>query len=749
MRESIHGLGSATIAPGINDAVSARPPRYHPPVARPDYRTDPRFRVVTGVCPHDCPDSCAWQVAVDRASERAVDIWGHDRHPFTAGKLCGKVDNYLERSYHRDRLTTPLRRVGRKGEGKFEAIGWDAAIAEVAARTRAIIERHGPEAILQYSYAGTMGLLQGEGMAQRLFHRLGATRLARTICASAGKHGLLYTLGRSIAMDPLDFEHARLIWLWGTNTLTSNMHLWPVIQRARKRGARVIVIDPIRTRTARAADEWIPIRPGTDAALALAIMHVLIRDELVDHDYVDKATIGFAELRERVGEWPPDRAEAITGIPAARIDALAHEYATVRPAAIRINYGLQRHRGGGMAVRSIACLPALIGAWRERGGGLQLSSSGSFAFDLRGLERPDLLGDRSPRTFNMNRLGEALSLDPERRRHAYLRERPIDPLPDHAGPGIEALFVYNCNPAAVAPDQRAVTEGLRREDLFTVVLEHFATDTVDYADIVLPATTQLEHWDILKSYGHLYLALNRPAIPPVGESLPNSEIFRRIARALGFEDSCFFESDEAILQQFVDSQRDPCMRGISWARLLDEGFCRLDVPEPYLPFADGEFPTASGRCELYSEAMKRDGYDPLPTYTPPEVAGVDDHEVLHCISPPAHSFLNSTFVNIDKFAAREGQPMLLIHPDDAAARGLSEGEVVEVGNARGSVRLPVQITDAVVRGTVVAPSIWWAKLSADKRNINWLTSPEETDMGAGALFFDTPVRVRASASAAG
>ncbi|MFO7563512.1 MAG: molybdopterin oxidoreductase family protein [Enhygromyxa sp.] len=715
-------------------------------MARPDYRTDPRFRVVTGVCPHDCPDSCAWEVAVERSSERALDLWGHAEHPFTAGKLCGKVDNYLERTYHRDRLSTPLRRVGPKGEGRFEAIGWDQAIAEIAKRTQAVVEGRGPEAVLQYSYAGTMGLLQGEGMAQRFFNRLGATRLGRTICASAGKQGLLYTLGAALGSDPLDFEHARLIWLWGTNTLTSNMHLWPVISRARKQGARVIVIDPIRTRTARAADEWIPIRPGTDAALALGIMHTLIGEDLVDHDYIARATVGFAELRERVREWSPARVEAITGIPAARLEALAREYARTRPAAIRINYGLQRHRGGGMAVRNIACLPALTGSWRERGGGLQLSSSGSFGLDLRGLERPDLLGDRSPRTFNMNRLGQALSRDPELRRQAHLRERPIDVLPEDPGPPVEALFVYNCNPAAVAPDQRLVLEGLRREDLFTVVLEHFATDTADYADILLPATTQLEHWDILKSYGHLYLALNRPAIPPVGESLANSEIFRRIARAMGFDEPCFGESDEAILQQFVDAQRDPSMAGISWARLLDEGFCRLNLPEPYLPFAAGEFPTPSGRCELYSELMQGDGYDPLPTYIPPEVAGLDDPERLHCISPPAHSFLNSTFVNIDKFARREGQPMLLMHPEDAAARGLGEGATVELQNPRGSVRLPLRISDSVVRGTVVAPSIWWAKLSPQKRNINWLSSPEETDMGAGALFFDTPVWVSRAAS---
>jgi anaerobic selenocysteine-containing dehydrogenase len=713
-------------------------------VSREQYRSDPRFRVVTGTCPHDCPDTCAWQVAVDVESGRAVDIWGHADHPFTQGKLCGKVDNYLERSYHRERLTTPLRRVGRKGEGRFEAISWDAALREIAERTQAVVDRHGAESVLQYSYAGTMGLLQGEGMAQRFFNRLGATRLGRTICASAGKAGILYTQGRSLAMDPMDFEHARLIWLWGSNTLTSNLHLWPIIQKARKAGAKVIVIDPIRTRTARAADEWIAIRPGTDGALALGLMHVLIGEDLVDHEYVERATIGFEALAERVREWPPERVEGITGVPASRIRTLAREYASTRPAAIRINYGLQRHRGGGMAVRNIACLPALIGAWRERGGGLQLSSSGTFLLDLRGLERPDLLGDRKPRTFNMNRLGEALSLDPEDLRRAHLRERPIDPLPDEPGPPVHALFVYNCNPAAVSPDQGAVIHGLAREDLFTVVLEHFQTDTADWADLLLPATTQLEHWDIVKPYGHLYLGLNRPAIAPVGESRSNAEIFRSIAAAMGFDEPCFRESDEAILRQFVADQSDPALVDITWERLSERGFCRLDVPEPYLPFAEGVFPTPSGRCELLCERMAADGYDPLPTFEPGDVERERERvePTLHLISPPAHSFLNSSFVNIEKFAVRERGPALLVHPDDAIPRGIADDAEVAVENHRGVVRLRARVTDEVVRGTVVAPSIWWTKLSPDHRNINWLTPPDETDMGGGALFFDVPVIVR-------
>ncbi len=710
-------------------------------MARPDYASNPAFRVINGVCPHDCPDSCAWQVAVAKDTGRATDIWGHPEHPFTDGKLCTKVDNYLLRTYHADRLTTPLRRVGPKGSGRFESISWETAVEEIAGRTGDAVAEHGAETVLQYSYGGTMGIVQGEGMSQRFFNRLGATRLARTICAEAGMTGMTYTLGRTMGLDPLDFAYAKLILLWGTNTLTANMHLWPVIQRARKAGGRVVVIDPVRTRTAAAADEWIPIRPGTDAALALGMMHVIVTEGLVDQEYVEVGTVGYQGLARRAVEWTPERVEGLSGVPAQRVRTLGREYACTRPAAIRINYGLQRNRGGGMAVRTISCLPALVGAWRERGGGITLSTSGSFGLDKSSVERPDLLGDRSPRTFNMNRLGEALSVDRDDLRRAHYRPRPRDPLPEDPGPPVHALFVYNCNPAAVAPAQEAVTRGLEREDLFTVVLEHFQTDTADYADILLPATTQLEHWDLVKPYGHLYLGLNRPAIDPVANSRPNSEIFRRIARAMGFDEPCFSQGDVSILEEFVGTQTDPCMSGLTWERFLSENFLRLNLPDPYLPFAKGRFPTPSGKCEFRSEAMARDGYDALPTHTPPATADLDP-ETLCCISPPAHSFLNSSFGNIEKFSRREGEPSLLLHPDDARARGVADKAQVVVANERGEVQLRARVRDDVVRGTVVASSILWRKLSPGRRNINWLTSPDETDMGAGALFFDVSVTVR-------
>ena len=717
------------------------------------YQADPTISIITGVCPHDCPDTCSWQVAVERASGRAVDIWGHPDHPVTQGRLCGKVDRYLERTYHAGRLTTPLKRVGPKGSGQFEPVPWDEALTDIAAQLRAITAEHGAEAVLPYSYAGTMGLLQGDGMAERFFNQMGASQLARTICSEAGFEGYLYTIGATEGIDTVDFAHARLILIWGSNTLTSNLHLWNFVQEARKQGARVIVIDPARTRTAQAADEWLAIRPGTDGALALAMMQVIIAEGLHDQAYVDRYTLGFDELKQAVADWTPARAAAITGIPAERITQLAREYATTRPAAIRINYGMQRHYGGGMAMRTITCLPALTGAWRHQGGGIQLSASGNFRhLDRRGLYRPDLLAGRTPRTINMNRLGDALSHDAGRRALAHYRPRPIDPhpRPDQAGPPVMALIVYNSNPAAVAPDQAAVRAGLQRDDLFTVVLEQFQTDTADYADYVLPATTQLEHWDILKPYGHLFLALNRPAIAPVGESLPNSEIFRRLAATLGYDDPCFTEGDEEMLRSLVAAQTHPRFQGITWERLLAEGFVRLNLPEPYLPFVEGNFPTPSGKCEFFSTRMAADGYPPVPVYTPPRWAdelvqtavAADEPPPLACISPPAHSFLNSTFVNLARFQRREGEPLLQIHMQDAAARDIRTGDVVEVANGLGAVQLTAEITDAIVPGTVLAPGIWWAKFSPDGRNINQVTPQDEADMGAGARFYDVLVTVR-------
>jgi anaerobic selenocysteine-containing dehydrogenase len=633
--------------------------------------SDPTVSVITGACPHDCPDTCAWQVAVNIQENRAIDIWGHPDHPITQGRLCNKVDRYLERTYHDGRLTTPLRRVGPKGSGQYEAVSWQAAIADIGTQLTAVADEYGPQSILPYSYCGTMGLLQREGMASRFFNRLGASRLARTICSEAGFEGYAYTIGAAEGMAAEAYAHARLILIWGSNTLTSNVHLWPFIQQARKSGARVIVIDPARTRTARAADEWIAIRPGTDGALAMAMMNVIIGKNLQDSAYIKRYTLGFEALAARVASWTPQRAAAITGIRAQRIQALAVAYAGTKPAAIRVH------------------------------------------------------------------------------------PRPVDPTPspEEAGAPVKALIVYNSNPAAVTPDQQAVLQGLAREDLFTVVLEQFQTDTADYADYILPATTQLEHWDLLKPYGHLYLHLNRPAIPPVGDSLPNSEIFRRLAAAMGFDDPCFQEDDETILRTLVEAQSHKQFASITWQKLLDQGYARIDVPDPHIPFAKGKFPTPSGKCEFYSERMARDGYDPLPDFAPPAWIEADSQaqavavesetngDRLVCISPPAHSYLNSSFANLERFRQREKQPLLIIHPQDAEQRAIGQGDSIQVWNELGSVRLTAELSEEIIAGSVLAPGIWWSKLSPDGRNINQVTPQDEADMGAGAIFYDVQVMV--------
>ena len=682
-------------------------------------------RTVRGACPHDCPDACATITTVEDG--RAVRIAGDPDHPFTNGFLCAKVNRYLERTYHRDRLLYPLRRVGKKGTGTFVRVSWDEAIDEIAERLTAVAAASdGPQSILPYSYAGTMGLVQGSSMDRRFFHLLGASKLDRTICSMAGTVGMRMTVGANIGADGEGIPESDLVLLWGTNTLTSNPHLWPFVLEARKRGARIIGIDPIRTRTMEQCDEWLAIRPGTDAALALAIMHVLFAEGLEDRDYLERYTLGADQLRERVREYSPDRVASITGLPAERIAELGREFGRARSAFIRVNYGLQRHYGGGMAVRTIACLPAVTGHWRRPGGGVQLSTSGTFAFNKTALERPDL----SPpvRTINMIRLGEALT-----RADAGV-----------GGPPVRALVVYNCNPATVAPDRNAVIRGLSREDLFTVVLEHFQTDTADYADIVLPATTQLEHWDIHFAYGHLYASLNRPAIEPLGEAKPNSEIFRLIARRMGMTHPSLADDDVTLIRQSVDTTHER-MRGVTFEALAERGWVRLGVPRPFLPYVEGDFPTPSGKCEFYSERLAQMGIDPLPTYTPPlelpETAPeLAERFPLILISSPRHYFLNSTFVNIESLR-KNAEPECVLHAHDAERRGIADGARVVVFNARGEFTAIARVGDAVREGVVWAPSIWWGKLSRDGTNANATTSQHETDMGAGPVLYDNLVEV--------
>jgi anaerobic selenocysteine-containing dehydrogenase len=683
-------------------------------------------RIVRGACPHDCPDTCAMLVTVE--SGRATRVAGDPEHPVTQGFLCAKVNRYVERTYHRDRLLYPMRRVGPKGTGRFERISWDDALTEIAERLNAIRQSpDGAQGILPYSYAGTMGMVQGESMDRRLFHSIGASKLDRTICSTAGGMGMKMTVGANIGADIEGIPESDLILLWGTNTLTANPHLWPFVTRARENGATVIAIDPIRTRTAAQCDEWIAIRPGTDAALALGMMNVVLARGLQDDDYITRHTIGFDRLRERVSEYSPEVVSGITGIPAETIVSLGERYGRSKAAFIRVNYGLQRHRGGGMAVRTIACLPALVGHWRRPGGGVQLSSSANFAFDKAKLGRPDL----SPpvRTINMIQLGDALT-----KADAGV-----------GGPPVRALVVYNSNPAAVAPDRNLVLEGLRRDDLFTVVLEHFQTDTADHADILLPATTQLEHWDVHFSYGHHYLTLNQPSIDPLGEALPNSEIFRRIAKRMGLTDPLFDDDDLTLIRQSLAWQAEK-IRGITLEKLVEKGWMRLNLPKPYLPFAEGGFPTPSGKCELYSEQMAKMGLDPLPAFTAPyefpeHVPELAARYPLTLISSPAHQFLNSPFVNIDSLRRGAREPECLLHPADAERRGIPVGARVVVYNDRGAFTAVARVEESIRPGVVWAPSIWWGKFAQDGANANQTTSQRVTDMGGGPVFYDNLVEV--------
>ncbi len=679
--------------------------------------------VVRGACPHDCPDTCALRVTVENG--RAIKVEGDPEHPTTHGVLCTKVARYLERTYSDARVLHPLQRIGGKGEGKFRRIGWDEALDTIATRFGDIAASpDGPQAIVPYSYAGTMGLLQYGSMDRRFFHRLGASLLDRTICATAGKAGYVATIGAAIGIDMEQFENARLIIIWGSNPIVSNLHLWSRVQEAKRRGAKLIAIDPYRSLTAEKCHLHLPLLPGTDAALALGMMHVLIGENLIDRDYIDRYTLGFEQLRSRVLDYPPQRVAAITGLSVNQIVALARDYGTIRPAAIRLNYGMQRHAGGGMAMRTAACLPALVGAWRDPAGGALLSSSGTYPVNTAALERPDLIWN-TPRTINMSTIGDALL--------------------DAGDPPIRGLFVYNSNPVAVAPESARVVAGFARADLFTVVHDVFLTDTADYADIVLPATTQLEHIDIHSSYGHLYALANNAAIAPLGEAKPNTEVFRLLAARMGFDDPCFRESDEE-MARYAFVADHPRAQGISWQTLKEKGWQRLNVPSPFAPFATGNFPTPSGKCEFYSQSLADQGLDPLPTFTPPRESMASDPALakkypLAMLSPPARNALNSSFANLPVFLDAEKVPSVEIHPEDAAARGIGDGERVRAFNDRGAMSAVAKVTDKARPGVVVARSIWWRKLSPDGTNANMLTGQALTDMGRAATFYDVLVEV--------
>jgi anaerobic selenocysteine-containing dehydrogenase len=677
---------------------------------------------------------------------RATRLRGDPDHPFTRGGLCVKVDDYLDRVYSPDRVLHPLRRVGPKGSGRFERITWDQALDEIASRFRHVIAEHGPQAILPYSYLGTEGILNGLNAGDAFFNKLGASISERTFCDSGSCTAYFMTIGPTPGVDPESFVHSRYIILWACNVISTNLHLWPFIAEARRRGARVVVIDPVRTRTAQQADWHIPIRPGTDGALALGMMHVIASENLVDTDYVEKYTVGYPELRQRVMEYPPARVSEITGIPVEDILTLAREYARTQPSVIRIGVAIERHAGGGQCVRAIACLPALVGAWRRPGGGLLQLPIWAFPIKWETLLRPDFIRPDT-RVINQFRLGPALT-----------GELGLTP-------PVKALMVYNSNPVLVAPEQDKIVAGLAREDLFTVVSEQFMTDTADLADIVLPATTQLEQFDVMFSWGHLYLSLNQPAIAPLGEAIPNTELFRRLAARMGFTDPCFTRSDDQIAAEALDWSA-PALQGIDLERLRRDGYARLRVgtPDTFAPHAEGNFPTPSGKTEFVSSLAANGNFvlplfrqgsnefqpgepvDPLPHYVPPRESPRTNPAraarfPLNLLSPKSHAFLNSSYGNLPRQRRVAGEPNVLLNPKDAADRGILGGGAVRVFNDRGSFEAIATVTDAVSAGVVVAPLGFWRKLSRSGSTVSAANSPAFADLGNAPTFSDNLVQV--------
>jgi anaerobic selenocysteine-containing dehydrogenase len=673
---------------------------------------------------------------------RAVKVRGDSRHPFTRGGLCVKVNNYVDKVYSPDRVLHPLRRTGPKGSGRFERVSWDEALDEIAGRFRASIEAHGAESIMPVSYLGTEGLLNGLNVGDPFFNKLGATICERTYCGTGSAAGYGMTIGPAAGVDPESMVHSRYIIVWACNIISTNLHLWPFVAEAQRRGAKVVVIDPVRHRTAAHADWHIPIRPGTDGALALAMMNVIIADGLTDEAYVRDYTVGYDELAERVRGYTPEWAAEQTGIPAGDIRTLAREYATSQPAMIRIGIAIERHAGGGQTVRSIACLPALTGAWRRAGGGLLQLTAGAFPINNPALIHPELTTPGT-RVVNALQLGRALT-----------GELGLDP-------PVTALMVYNANPVVNTPEQGKVIAGLSREDLFTVVSEHVLTDTARYADLVLPATTQLEQLDIMMSWGHFFVTLNTPAIRPLGEAIPNTELFRRLAARMGFTEDCFTRTDEQLLAEAYDWSA-PAMAGITLESLRATGWARLRLPpaDEYAPHAEGNFPTPSGKAEFRSSIAEavgnfvippfRQGYsefqpggtvDPLPHYVPPPEPA-DARHPLSLISPKSHAYLNSSTGDQPAQRRVQGEQAVTVHPDDAAERGIVGGQYIRVFNDSGEFIALARVSDEVARGVVMAPVGAWPKNAKGNSTVNTVNPAAFADLGNAPAFSGTRVEIR-------
>ncbi|WP_282139423.1 molybdopterin-containing oxidoreductase family protein [Cytobacillus oceanisediminis] len=666
--------------------------------------------VFPSVCSLDCPDQCG--LLIHKKEGRIVKVEGDPNHPVTQGNICNKVRSMPSRIYDKDRLKYPMKRTGTKGDGHFERIGWKEAIDTITSRWKELIVNNGPESILPYSFYGNMGRLNAEGMDRRFFHKVGASRLERTICQSAGTAGYTYTMGGSFGIDPEDTIHSKLIILWGINAVSTNMHQMILAQKARKSGAKIVVIDVHKNQTGKMADWFIPITPGTDAALALGMMHVLFAENLADENFLKKYTVGHQELREHVKEYDPETVAGITGVPKDDILKLARMYGKTSPAFIRIGNGPQHHDNGGMCIRTISCLPAITGHWLLKGGGAIKGNSGFLAFNTGALQRPDLLHKKDTRIINMNQIGSAL----------LELEKPI-----------KSMYVYGTNPAVVAPEGNKVRQGLQREDLFLVVHDLFLTETAKYADIVLPAASSFENTDIYSSYWHHYMQIQEPVIEPYGESKSNVEVFRLLAEGMGFHDAVFKETEEEMIDAALDFPANPLIEEINAESLKKNKFIKARV-KPLFP---GRLPTPSGKIELYSQRMKDDGYPPLPAYIPLK----EENKFPFLFVPaPNHNFLNSTFSNNTKHAAMEKGPRLHINTRDAANAEIKDGDLVRIWNERGECELKAAVGELVLPGTVVSQGLW-ADAPGTKHLVNSLTPDRLSDMGGGAVFFSGRVNV--------
>jgi anaerobic selenocysteine-containing dehydrogenase len=701
-------------------------------------------RVVKGACPQDCPDTCAFLYHVE--DDRLVEVTGDPDHPMTRGGLCVKLKDFAEHHYNPSRLLYPMRRIGAKGSSQFHRISWDEALAEIKERWAGITARYGAEAIMPHAYLGHQGTLNGLTCGDAFFNRLGASVAEKTYCESGSSTAWIMTVGPTGGLDVESLAHAKYIIVWAMNMINTNLHAWPFILKAKKNGAKIVVIDPVRTRTAKQADWHIRIKPGTDAALALGMMNVIISEDLVDHDYVEKYTLGFSELKARAAQYPPEEVAEITGVPASDIRRLAREYATVQPSAIRQGVALERSRGGGQAIRAITCLPALVGAWRHVGGGTVEMPIWEFPFKFDKICRPDWI---KPGTRVINELDLGAALTGEMR---------LDP-------PVMSLFVYNSNPVSQAPAQSKVISGLMRDDLFTVVSELFITDTARYADILLPATMQAEQYDLMVTWGHLYMMLNQPAILAPGECVPNVELFRRLARTMGFDDPYWGMTDDEMLEEFYD-WNSPQLKAITLPLLKEQGFMRLNVgdPDKRAPHANGNFKTPSGKCEFKASAAENGNFvvpvwrsmyeamqpaepvDAVPDYIPPYETPQSNPELakrypLNIVSPKPHAFLNTQYANEPVQQRRQGEQTLLIHPEDAAARNIQGGSYVRVFNDRGSVEARAELSEDVMPGLVLTSVGYWPSLNRGGTSINVISADKHCSLGQAGTYSDNLVEV--------